>query len=203
MIQKFNVISQDVIKNLIDYYNSIKTYKTSSMNKADPIEVLPNIQEILENVLGRKLIYTVGNFYKHSIPYFPHTDYKTYNENKLNVVIPLSYSNSKPHLIVFDQRWDLDSVTWSLSDPVKYFSYNIGVKGSPWEYPIVNRTGKDIDLDFYNNFLNFQPRECFRDLSGTAFPFEPGSIIFFDNRHIHCTSSFEGEKLGLTLRFKE
>jgi len=203
MIQKFNVISDDVIKKLINYYNSIGTYDTSTMNKADPKEVLPDITEILESIINRKLIYSSGNFYKHSSPYFPHTDFKRHEDNKLNVVIPLTYSLSKPYLIIFDQRWELDSVTWSLSDSVKYFSYNIGVKGSPWEYPITKRTLKEIDQEFYNRFLKFQPKDCFKDLSGNAFPFDPGSAIFFDNRQIHCTSAFVGEKLGLTLRFKE
>jgi len=201
--QKFNVIPKNVIHDLINYYNSVGSYSTTSMKKADPTEILPNITEILENVLGRKLIYSSGNFYKHSTPYFPHTDYKRYEDNKLNVVIPLMYSESEPSLIIFDQKWELDSVTWSLSGPVEYFLYNIGVKGSPWEYPIKGKTNRDIDQDFYNKFLNHQPRSCFKDLSGQAFPFIPGSAIIFDNRHIHCTSTFTGEKLGLTLRFKE
>jgi hypothetical protein len=47
------------------------------MNKASPGNSLLAIQEILENTLGRKLEFVTGNFYKHTTPYLPHTDFKT------------------------------------------------------------------------------------------------------------------------------
>jgi hypothetical protein len=53
----------------------------------------------------------------------------------------------------------------------------------------------------YKQYLNHYPKECYYGLSGNAFPFEPGSMIIFDNRHIHCTSKMNGIKLGISLRY--
>jgi hypothetical protein len=86
--------------------------------------------------------------------------------------------------------------------PVQYFRYNIGVKGCPAEYPVVGLTNKEIDNDLYINYLNHYPKQLLRGLSGTVFPFEVGSMLVFDNRYIHCTSKLDGEKLGISLRFK-
>jgi hypothetical protein len=173
------------------------------MNKAIPGHSLLSIQEIIENTLGRKLEFVTGNFYKHTIPYLPHTDFKTYEQNYLNIVIPLSYSGEQASLVVFDQTWDQDSVTWCMHNPVQYFTYNTGVKGCPCEYPVNGLTGMEIDDILYQHYLSHYPKHCLFGLSGNAYPFEPGSIIIFDNRHVHCTSKMNGEKLGISLRFKE
>lgn len=202
-LQKFNVIDSISISRLIDDYNSRKTYDTSTMNKTNPGESLTVIQEAIENTLGRKLEYVTGNFYKHTVPYLPHTDFKTYEKNYLNIVIPLSYSGDQASLVIFDQTWELDSVTWCMQYPVQYFTYNTGVKGCPHEYPVKNLTGKGIDDNLYNAHLSHYPKHCLFGLSGNAYSFEPGSIIAFDNRHIHCTSKMNGEKIGISLRFKQ
>jgi hypothetical protein len=89
-----------------------------------------------------------------------------------------------------------------MQQPVKYFTYNTGVKGSPHEYPVENLTNQPIDQELHERYLSHYPLECLYGLSGTVYPFEPGSIIAFDNRRIHCTSSMTGEKIGLSLRFK-
>jgi hypothetical protein len=201
-LQKFNVIDSAMLSILINDYDSRQHYDTATMNKASPGDSLNVIQEVLENTLGRKLEYVTGNFYKHTTPYLPHTDFKTYEQNYLNIVIPLSYSGEQASLVVFDQTWEQDSVTWCMHHPVNHFSYNIGVKGCPYEYPVVGLTGIDIDNTFYTQHLLHYPKQCLFGLSGTAYPFEPGSIIVFDNRHIHCTSKMNGEKLGISLRFK-
>jgi hypothetical protein len=86
--------------------------------------------------------------------------------------------------------------------PVYYFESNIGVKGSPCEYPVEHLTNSDIEESLYSPYLNHYPRETLKGLSGNAYPFEVGSVIIFDNRRIHCTSNFKGEKLGISLRFK-
>lgn len=200
--QHFNVIDPSMIKRCIDDYYSNSTFETDTMNKADTKNVLGLLTPMIENTLRKKLMYTGGNYYKHDKPYLPHTDYKTYENNTLNVVIPLSYTNSQPSLIIFDQKWELDSVTWCMQYSVQYFRYNIGVKGCPAEYPVVGLTNKEIDNELYVNYLNHYPKQLLRGLSGTVFPFEVGSMLVFDNRHIHCTSKLDGEKLGITLRFK-
>ena len=191
-----------MIKLCIDNYYSNSTFETDTMNKADTKNVLGLLTPMIENMLGKKLMYTGGNYYRHNKPYLPHTDYKTYEDNTLNVVIPLSYTSSQPSLIIFDQKWELDSVTWCMHLPVQYFRYNIGVKGCPAEYPVIGLTDKEIDNELYINYLNHFPKQLLRGLSGTVFPFEVGSILVFDNRYIHCTSKLDGEKLGISLRFK-
>ena len=171
------------------------------MNKTDPGTSLTVLHTICEKALGRKLKYITGNFYKHTQPYLPHTDYKTYLDNTINIVIPLSYSNTCPSLIVFDQVWQQDSVTWCMDHDIQFFEFNTGVKGYPCEYPVENLTGKDIANDLYQ-YINHYSRASLFSLSGSKYDFEPRSIIAFDNKRIHCTSNFAGEKLGISLRFK-
>lgn len=201
-VQKFNVINSNILSDLINDYESRKVYDTDTMNKASPGNSASAILEILETALGRKLEYVTGNFYKHTIPYLPHTDFKSHEQNYLNIVIPLEYTGVQSSLVVFDQMWEQDSITWCMHHTVKYFSYNIGVKGCPYEYPIKGLTGVNIDDGLYTH-LSHYPKYCLFGLSGTAYKFEPGSIIAFDNRLIHCTSKMNGEKMGLSLRFKK
>lgn len=201
-VQKFNAIDQETIDLCINDYNSRDVYDTATMNKADPGSIIDVLKPKIEDCLGMKLKYAGGNYYKHKEPYLPHTDYKKHLDNKLNIVIPLSYTNSIPSLVIFDQCWELDSVTWCMHLPVHYFTYNTGVKGYPSEYPIKGSTGQDIDDTLYHKYLDHYPKNTLFGLSGSAFPFTIGSVIAFDNRLIHCTSKLDGEKLGITLRFK-
>ena len=198
-----NIVSQELINTAINDYNSRNLYDTNTMNKTSPGSSLELFTPIIERILDKQLVYKSGNFYKHSIPYLPHTDYKTYQDNTINVVIPLMYTGSRTSLIIFDQEWEQDSVTWCMQKPVMYFSTNIGVKGYPHEYPITNKTGKLIDETLYNEYLSHYPKHGLSELSGTAYSFEPGCMIIFNNKKIHCTSKMNGEKLGITLRFKE
>ena len=200
-IYQSNVVPADVIKQCIVDYNSRDQYQTDTMNKAHPGESLKLLHALCEQMVGHELNYQSGNFYKHSVPYLPHTDYRTLQNNTINVVIPLHYTQSLPHLIVFDQTWNYNSLTWCMHLPVQFFEINTGVKGSPYEYPVENLTGKGIDPGLHLLYLSMYPRECLYGLSGSAYAFEPGSIMVFDNRHIHCTSDFTGEKLGISLRF--
>ena len=203
MNQYLNVVSPELIESAIDDYNSRSLYDTDTMNKAGPGISLELFTPIIEQVLGKQLCYKSGNFYKHSSPYLPHTDYKTYQDNTINVVIPLMYTGQQASLIIFDQEWDQDSVTWCMQHPVMYFSTNTGVKGYPHEYPIKNKTGLPIDNTLYKQYLSHYPMHGLSELSGTAYPFEIGSMIIFNNRQIHCTSKMNGVKLGISLRFKE
>jgi len=201
-IQYKNTVTKNILSLCLDYYKSRKEYETESMAKTDIGVVLPELIQLCKDQFGKNIEYRSGNFYSHSQPYLPHTDYKTYQDNILNVVIPLEYTESLPSLVIFDQQWNLDSVTWSMHHKVQYFAVNVGVKGSPYEYPVTGLTNAPIDRIFYKEYLSHFPSQNLFGLSGTAYPFEPGSIIFFDNRKIHCTSSFTGTKTGVSLRFK-
>jgi hypothetical protein len=201
-IQLFDVIDTDTINLCMKEYYKNTVFETDTMNKADPKDIVEFLKPIFEKTLGKQLEYTGGNYYKHTTPYLPHTDYKTYQNNTLNIVIPLSYTGSQPSLVIFDQRWEQDSVTWCMQYPVQYFDHNIGVNGCPADYPVKGLTKTEIDNDLYNKYLTHYPKNLLRGLTGKSYPFEIGSIIVFDNRYIHCTSKLCGEKLGITLRFK-
>lgn len=199
-IQLSNHIDQKIINKCLVEYKSKKTYETKTMNKASPNECVELLTPYVQEIFDSKIKYCVGNFYKHSIPYLPHTDYKPHLKNIINVVIPLEYTESLPYLIIFDQEWHLDSTTWCMHYPVQSFNINIGVKGCPYEYPVQKLTNQKINLDLYKH-LSHYPEDTLYGLSGQAFPFEIGSIIIFDSRKIHATSTFTGEKTGVSLRF--
>jgi hypothetical protein len=202
MNQYFNVVPNDILKLALNDYNSRLVYETTSMNKATPGHSLELFTPIIEKLLNQKIKYKSGNFYKHKSSYLPHTDYRIDQNNTLNVVIPLWYVGELASLIVFDQCWYKNSVTWCLNGPLIEFKVNTGVPGNPYEYEdVLLKTNKPIDEEFYKKYLSHYSKECYWGLSGKAFPFEPGSIIIFDNRHIHCTSKFKGEKLGISLRY--
>ena len=200
--QKFNVISDEILDTLITYYDTAGSYDTELMNKSPANLVEYLITPIIAAIADRELTYVGGNFYKHAVPYLPHTDYQPSDDNTLNVVIPMQYTESLPNLIVFDQTWEQSPVTWSMHHKVQSFTVNIGVKGCPYEYSsIKNLTGKKIDHTLFQYLTHF-PKQCLFGLSGSAYPFSPRSAILFDNKKIHCTSSFTGVKLGLSLRYR-
>jgi hypothetical protein len=198
-----NVIDPSTIEQIIQDYNSRGIYQTTNMNKSHPGESLKLLEPILCELSGMKLKFCSGNFYKHKIPYLPHTDFRPEQGNEINFVIPLSYTGEQASLIIFDQVWHKPSVTWCLTHPIIHFEINTGVSGNPCNYDVENLTGKEINNELYEKHLNHYPKECFFGLTGEAFKFEPTSVIMFDNKHIHCTSKFKGEKLGISLRFKE
>lgn len=201
--QLFNTVDQSIINNCIADYESRLTYDTTTMNKSGPGDSLAPLTELIEHTFNKKLKYCSGNFYKHNKPYLPHTDFKSYQDNTINVVVPLWHNSTNiPHLVIFDQVWEQDSITWCMDYPVQYFSTNIGVKGSPSEYPVTSLTGTEIDQSLHIDHLSHYSKRSLSGLSGLAHPFEIGSLIMFDNRRIHCTSYFVGEKLGISLRFK-
>lgn len=202
--QVFNALEDSIVDFLIDHYENFSDYETNSMNKAPPPtgRLFDLIKKKIEECAERKLIYVIGNYYKHKNPYLPHTDFKHYQGNDINVVIPLKYEGVQPSLVVFDQIWNNDIITWGMDISVPYFKHNIGVKGCPHEYPVDNLTDKDIDSDFHSTYLHRFSKESLFGLSGKAYKFEPGSFIIFNNKRIHCTSDMNEEKLGLSLRFK-
>jgi hypothetical protein len=202
MKQYTNVITQELINFAVNDYNSRQLYDTNTMNKASPGMSLELFTPIIEQVLGKKIVYRSGNFYKHSVPYLPHTDYRIDQDNELNIVIPLEFKGTIPYLIVFDQTWNKDSVTWCMGKNLIHFEINKGVKGCPADYPEVQGlTNLPVDDTLYRHLKHY-PKSMLFGLSGDTFPFTPGSIIAFNNKQIHCTSTFVGEKLGISLRFK-
>ena len=202
-IQKFNTISDEILDMLINHYVAAGSYETALMNKSSSNLVEHLVTPIIASIADRELTYVGGNFYEHSVPYLPHTDYQPSDDNMLNVVIPMQYTESLPNLIVFDQTWEQSPVTWSMHHKVQSFTVNIGVKGCPYEYSsIKNLTGKEIDHTLFQYLTHF-PKQCLFGLSGSVYPFIPGSIILFDNKKIHCTSSFTGVKLGISLRYRK
>jgi len=203
-LQIFDSIDNSVIDQCIADYETRLIYDTTTMNKSLPGASLKPLLDVIRHSFNKKLEYCSGNFYKHTTPYLPHTDYKSQQDNTINVVIPLMYNSINiPHLVVFDQIWNQDSITWCMNKPVQYFDTNIGVKGSPSEYPVKYLTNDEIESNLYSTHLSHYPKYTLKGLSGVAYPFTIGSLIMFDNRQIHCTSKFEGEKLGISLRFKE
>lgn len=200
--QKFNVIPKELLTACINDYYSRGSYQTDSMNKCSPGSSLEPLTKICQVSLDMQLEFCSGNFYKHSFPYLPHTDYRLDQRNELNIVIPLEFTGTQPYLVVFDQTWNNNSVTWCMHRELIHFEINTGIKGSPSEYNEVhNLTKSSIDDNLYS-YLQHYPKQMLFGLTGNAFPFQVGSLIAFDNRQIHCTSTFTGEKLGISLRFK-
>jgi hypothetical protein len=183
--QLFNVVSDAHIDKLIEYYDGHGSYDTATMNKISVDNGMDLCVEICKSLIPFDVEYQSGNFYEHSGPYIPSS-----------CTVPAS-------LVVFDQVYVHNSVTWCLDQPIMYFSINTGVAGNPCDYDVLNLTNREVDDALYKNFLFHHTKECFSGLSGNAYPFEVGSAIIFDNRRIHCTSHFVGTKLGVSLRFKK
>ena len=200
--QQFNVIDNAILTQCIDDYYSRGSYQTDSMSKCSPGSSLKPLTNICQEVLGMQIEFCSGNFYKHSTPYLPHTDYRINQANELNIVIPLEFTGTQPHLVVFDQKWNKDSVTWCMHKDLIHFEINTGIKGFPADYTDVQHlTDQPVSDELYDYLKHYSKNMLF-GLSGEVFSFTPGSIIAFNNKQIHCTSTFSGSKLGISLRFK-
>lgn len=190
-----NFLVQDDIDTLMEEYESHHDYISTSMMKAPPGPAV----SIIDEFVGMKRIG--GNYYKHSKPYFPHTDHRKEWGETINVVVPLYTSDPDAHLVVFDQRWHKDSVTWCLDRQVMHFTVNTGVAGRPCDYDVEGLTDEPISDELYEH-LSWAPKEQWYGLSGTAMPLTPGDILIFDNKYIHATSKLNGTKVGLSLRYQ-
>ncbi len=204
-ILKKIIPEQRILRHINEFNNSDKRHP-GTMNTADPGKYMHAYDDLISEVLKTKVTAVSGNYYKHDIPYMPHTDYKSHLGNCVNAVIPLSYTKNQPRFIIFDQMWKYESVTWCMHYDVKVFGrycgVNTGVKGCPHEYDVEYLTNKEIDDNLYNDHLSHLKKEDLFGMSGTVTYFEPRDIILFNNQNIHCTSSINGVKLGLSLRFK-
>lgn len=184
-----------------DEYQTIARDDTV-MAKAQPSDsILDFLHPYIEEAAGEALIHRGGNYYKHSFPYLPHTDFEADKDNTINAVIPLR-SESQAHLIIFDQMYKgRYPVTWMMHHPVYNLDHHTALLGSPYQYNVEGCTEEDIDEDLYE-YIDLYPKETLHGLTGSVHRFEPGECIVFDNRRIHCTSKFEGSKCGLSLRYK-
>lgn len=199
-----NAIGRDLLDLCIKDYESRGSYQTHTMNKAEPGESLSVLSELITSLVGQDLVYRSGNFYQHSRPYLPHTDYRTDQDNTVNVVIPLYHPELDASLVIFDQEWHENSVSWCMHYPVQEFAVNTGVPGWPDMYEkVLHKTNSPIDQTLRERFLSRFPEKTLHGLSGRALPWIPGSMMVFDNRMIHCTSNFTGTKLGISLRFAQ
>lgn len=194
-----DVVTSDLLNSLIDIYNNSEEYETNSMKKA------PGTDAVLELFKDHSVIEVdkikTCHFYKHKVPYYPHTDFR--KDEIQNLVIPLEVEGGpNPSLIVFDQYFENPSVTWTFREDVK-FKVNTGIKGRPCDFnEVKGLTNNPIEQGLYNNFLYHYPEKYWYGLSGKAYEFVPGSIIQFDSKKIHCTSAMEcSTKLGLTIRY--
>lgn len=203
--QVMDLIPDHIIQKALEDHRSKQTnYPDMNINFPEQ-DIVEAITDYASEVLGRKVEHRSGNYYTHTIPYLPHTDWFSHLDNNINVLIPLEYDckpEAEPYLVIFDQIWPHNGVTWCMHSPVLDIPINIGVKGYPGEYPILNKTGRAIHPDFWWKYLSWMPYHLFRNLSGNAYKFEPGSILVFENKKIHCTSYYEGVKTGLSLRFR-
>jgi hypothetical protein len=202
--QKFDVFDKDLIERLHRYYDSIGVYRTPVMRKADPGKALEWVEPILRKHYPIKK-FLGGNFYKHEVPYHPHVDHLPEWPLSVNFVIPIHVEGSNVDMVVFDQRWHMKPITWSMVQKVNEFFRNgfavtMPEQGIPGTQEIEGHTGKNIDRAFWERHLD-HPHAYYYGLSGKAFPYVPGSLIMFETKHIHCTGKFNGLKLGLTLRY--
>jgi len=198
-----NIVSRELLQKAEEDFNSQPKVQRPEFEQTNAIGIIPEITDLVQKITGLKIKYKSGNYYEHTIPYLPHTDYNHFYDNSINVVIPIRFSGDKPYFIIFDQIWPNNSCCWMMnqSDPVDFSRTMLGVKGWPGEYPILNKTNKDIDDELYKHLKRF-PKYTLTNMSGKAYPFDPGNIMIFDNRKIHATGGGNWKKLGISLRFK-
>lgn len=191
-------ISLDTIDQLKNIYYSAECYETDNMKKLAGSKEAKQILKQEKNIDVDRI--TVCHFYKHSHPYYPHTDFHT--DEKENIVIPLEVINGlNPYLIIFNQWFNGDGRTWTFRENLD-FKYNKPLKGRPYDFDIHDKTEEDIPDSIYK-YLNHQPKKYWFGLSGSAYEFKVGSFIQFDSKKIHATSKLLCEsKLGLTIRYR-
>lgn len=204
--QKFDIFDQEQLARLKSYYESIGTYRSPVMQKADPGKALKWVEPILRKHYPYMGKFLGGNFYKHSVPYHPHVDHQLNWPLAVNFVIPIYVEGPPVSFIVFDQRWHMSPITWSMVQKVAEFfrngefAMNTCEPGIPGTHEIEGHTRQDIDRAFWQEHLD-HAHKYYYGLSGKAFPYVPGSVMMFETKHIHCTGKFKGLKLGLTLRY--
>lgn len=201
-----DAIPADVVSACVADYESRGTYRGPKMRIADVGESLGWLHPHVCAALGRdpgSLVFTSGNFFRHTAnPYLPHTDWHPAERNVINVVVPLHHPEGDAHLVVFDQEWHNPAATWCMGQPVVPFVVNVGLPGWPGMYPLMGHTGRGVDEALRRKHLPHYLAHMLHGLSGVAIPWRVGSVIAFDTRRVHATSTYTGTKLGISLRFR-
>ena len=204
--QLSDIFSDEERNALLDIYRSHESYDTEEMKKAPVCDKTMNIvEERIRQLIGTDYVYVSGNYYSHEKPFYPHTDFQKEWKESINMVIPLENNTEGKNgkLVIFDQLWEDDSKTWMMIHPVKEYAVNKALPGCPFDYSITNHTNEKMSLLFWETHLKHFPSWCWQGLSGSTYNYEENSIIIFDNKRIHCTNNFKGNKTGLTLRYKK
>ncbi len=210
-----NVFDQTRIDTIVEYYDNrfADTHLTNGMYKIeDPWNlaiVQENIKPVLSSYFNTDLENIGDNIYKHNDPYFPHCD-TSVDYPCFNVLIPLKVHNDlEQKFCIFDQYINdfTSGATWmgKWYAAASEFEHN-KKRRFPFKDSIVeNKTDVDIDEEMFTRCLEARGRDrlLFKNLSGIAVNFTPGSLIIFDSKHIHCTGRMDCDwKMGLSLRFK-
>ena len=193
----YDILNEQEIESLLKEYYDADSYNTESMKKVAPGPATKIIDDL---IYGYKRVG--GNYYQHFNPYLPHTDHREEWGSSINVVVPLHADDPTACLVVFDQCYNKDSVTWCLHFDVQQYQVNTGVLGRPFDYKdVIDLTNQPISDELYEK-LKWSDRDQWFGLTGKALEFKPGNILIFDNNHIHTTGIFKGIKTGLSLRYK-
>jgi hypothetical protein len=201
-----NVLGSEQIETLLNEFELNKFSATKDNRVTEEVDTWakampgPAVEIINDFMYGYKRVG--GNYYRHDSPYLPHTDHKEKWGNTINVIAPLHSTDPNAKLIVFDQKWHKDSVTWCLHNGVWYFEYNTGVKGRPYDYKEVEGLTDEPISDELYQYLGWADKKQWFGLTGDAMPFVPGDLLIFDNKYIHTTGKLDGIKIGLSLRYK-
>jgi hypothetical protein len=194
----YDVLTDDEINSLLNEYNNTDDYISTTMNKASPGSAAFIIDKLM---FGYKRVG--GNYYKHNKPYLPHTDHREDWGDSINVVVPLHTEDPDAALVVFDQKYHKNSVTWCLNFDLIHFDVNTGIKGRPFDYKDVEGlTNEAIDDKIYEK-LSWAPKDQWYGLTGQIMPFIPGNLMIFNNKYIHSTGVLNGTKTGLSLRYQK
>jgi len=199
-----NIVPQELIDQLIADYDGRGDYDTDDMQKASPDGAQDLITPIVQKFIGEEWKYGSGNYYQHERPYLPHTDFREDWGESVNVVIPLRFvGEQQPNLVVFDQWYPKQHVTWTLDVPGLTFEHNTAKPIRPCDDPDVQGLiDGPLAEELHEQYLNYRPRDQWHGLTvGEVYPFVPGNMILFNNKLIHTTSQFQGKKLGIAIRY--
>jgi hypothetical protein len=205
----------DYIKHFFETRVDLHVYKDNNPNVIKINQPWNHLKSILEPILSNHIEITEangGNIYKHSNVYTTHVD-SFENYQMINVLLPVYLPDNitTQHFVVFDQ-WVNNGFgqTW-YGDRVDIknngdFDYSKKIANIPFNDDRVHdKTTKDIDDTFYQNYLEYpsHKKEYFKGLSGKAYSFLPGNLIFFNSNQLHTTGKLTVPwKLGVHISFK-
>lgn len=209
-----NILNQEELNYLIDYFNNREHYITQGMEKLTvPIDD-EEFMSFINNLIQHKLAITgeykvVGdNYYKHAMSYFPHCDATT-SKAWLNIVIPLEQYEQfgNQQFVVFDQTWTGKNMTWIGNAEISGdFLSNKKTNQRPADCDLLtDATGTELPDTIWQQLnRKYFTKDYFYSMSGTSYDWIPGNIIVFESQHIHATGNMKSkEKLGLSIRIEK